>query len=41
MSCLFVDLETLIHLKRAASRPRDLERIAELEALREESGGPE
>ena len=34
--CLFVDLETLIHLKRAAGRPKDLERIAELEALREE-----
>ena len=32
----FVDLDTLIHLKRAAGRPRDLERIAELEALREE-----
>ncbi len=29
----FVDLETLIHLKRAAGRPKDLERIAELEAL--------
>lgn len=32
----FVDLETLIHLKRAAGRPKDLERIAELEALDEE-----
>lgn len=32
----FVDLDTLIHLKRAAGRPKDLERIAELEALREE-----
>jgi hypothetical protein len=32
----FVDLETLIHLKRAAGRPRDLERIAELEAISEE-----
>ena len=31
-----VDLETLIHLKRAAGRPKDLERIAELEAIREE-----
>lgn len=29
----FVDLATLIHLKRAAGRPKDLERIAELEAL--------
>ena len=36
-SCRFVDLETLIHLKRAAGRPKDLERIAELEALLEES----
>jgi hypothetical protein len=34
--CRFVDLETLIHLKRAAGRPKDLERIAELEALRGE-----
>ncbi len=33
---LFVDLEALIVLKRAAGRPKDLERIAELEALLEE-----
>lgn len=33
----FVDLETLIRLKRAAGRPRDLERIAELEAILEEA----
>jgi hypothetical protein len=32
----FVDLDTLILLKRAAGRPKDLERIAELEAIREE-----
>jgi hypothetical protein len=32
----FVDLETLIRLKRAAGRPKDLERIAELEAIRGE-----
>lgn len=32
----FVDLEMLLHLKRAAGRPKDLERIAELEALRDE-----
>jgi hypothetical protein len=32
----FVDLQTLIHLKRAAGRPKDLERIAELEAIAEE-----
>ena len=31
-----VDLPTLIKLKRAAGRPKDLESIAELEVLREE-----
>jgi hypothetical protein len=31
--CRFVDLETLIRLKRAAGRPKDFERIAELEVL--------
>jgi predicted nucleotidyltransferase len=31
-----VDLETLIRLKKAAGRPKDLEAIAELEAIREE-----
>jgi len=36
LECRIVNLETLIHLKRAAGRPRDLERIAELEALRQE-----
>lgn len=36
MPCRCVDLDTLIHLKRAAGRPKDLEPIAELEALREE-----
>jgi hypothetical protein len=36
IECRFVDLDTLIHLKRAAGRPKDLERIAELEALAEE-----
>lgn len=34
-----LDLEWLIMTKRAAGRPRDLEAIAELEALREERGG--
>lgn len=34
--CRCLDLETLIHVKRAAGRPRDLESIAELETLREE-----
>jgi hypothetical protein len=32
-----VDLPTLLKLKRAAGRPKDLEAIAELEALREET----
>jgi hypothetical protein len=36
LDLLFVDLETLIHLKRAAGRPKDLERVAELEAIAEE-----
>jgi hypothetical protein len=35
-SCLCLDLDWLIRVKRAAGRPRDLEVIAELEALREE-----
>jgi hypothetical protein len=35
-----VTLPWLIHLKRAAGRPRDLEVIAELEALREEIATP-
>jgi hypothetical protein len=33
LDCRFVNLDALIHLKRAAGRPKDLERIAELEAL--------
>ena len=33
---LFIDLEALIISKRAAGRPKDLETIAELEAIREE-----
>ena len=35
---LLLDLPWLIHVKRAAGRPKDLEVIAELEALMEESG---
>jgi predicted nucleotidyltransferase len=34
--CLCLDLENLIRVKRAVGRPKDLEVIAELEALREE-----
>jgi hypothetical protein len=33
-----VDLDALIRLKRAAGRPKDLEVLAELEALTEEHG---
>src|SRR5205085_8120132 len=33
---LFLDLDTLILAKRAAGRAKDLETIAELEAIREE-----
>jgi hypothetical protein len=36
LQCRFVDLPTLVTLKRAAGRPKDLERIAELEALEQE-----
>jgi hypothetical protein len=36
VECLCVDLPTLIRLKRAAGRTRDLEAVAELEALQEE-----
>jgi predicted nucleotidyltransferase len=35
--CRCLDLETLIRVKRAAGRPRDLEAIAELEVLRDEA----
>lgn len=36
--CLIVTLRKLIALKRAAGRPRDLDAIAELEAIVEEGG---
>ena len=36
VDCLCVTLDTLIRLKRAAGRRKDLEAIAELEAIREE-----
>ena len=38
MECRCLDLDTLIQVKRAAGRPKDLEVIAELEAIREEHG---
>ncbi len=36
LECRCLGLEQLIRVKRAAGRPRDLEAVAELEALREE-----
>jgi len=36
VDCLCVTLDALIHLERAAGRRKDLEAIAELEAIREE-----
>ena len=33
--CQVLDLDTLIHTKKMAGRPKDLEAIAELEALRD------
>jgi predicted nucleotidyltransferase len=38
VSCLCLDLAKLIEVKRAAGRPKDLDAIAELEALLEERG---
>ena len=35
--CLVVGLDALIDAKRAAGRPKDMEALAELEALRDES----
>ncbi len=39
VECLCLGLDRLIHVKRAAGRPKDFEAIAELEALREEREG--
>jgi predicted nucleotidyltransferase len=39
--CKVVSLEKLIQLKRAAGRPKDLDAIAELQALLEEKSKPE
>jgi predicted nucleotidyltransferase len=36
VNCRFINLEMLIQLKKTAGRPRDLEAIAELEAILEE-----
>jgi predicted nucleotidyltransferase len=37
IKCRCLDLEHLIHVKRAAGRPKDFEAIAELEALAQET----
>ncbi len=39
LKCRCLSLEALISAKRAAGRPRDLEAVAELEAIREEKAG--
>jgi predicted nucleotidyltransferase len=39
VECLCLGLERLIHVKRAVGRPKDLEVLAELEAILEEQGG--
>ncbi len=36
VDCLCLNLDKLLHVKRAAGRPKDLEVVAELEALRNE-----
>jgi predicted nucleotidyltransferase len=41
ISCRCLNLNRLIAVKRAAGRPRDLEAVAELEAIQEESGANE
>jgi len=38
--CRVLDLETLIHTKKSAGRPKDLENLAELESLRRGKAGP-
>ncbi len=40
ITCRCITLDRLIEVKRAAGRVRDLEAIAELEALREERNRP-
>jgi predicted nucleotidyltransferase len=41
VTCHCLGLDRLIHVKRAAGRVKDLEAIAELESLREETGATE
>lgn len=40
VECLCLGLDALIRVKRAAGRPKDLEAVAELEAIREERAKP-
>jgi hypothetical protein len=40
LSCQVLALDSLIRVKRAAGRPKDLEAVAELEAIREERARP-
>lgn len=40
VDCRCLNLDRLIEVKRAAGRPKDLEAIAELEAIREERCPP-
>jgi hypothetical protein len=40
VTCLCLDLPTLIEVKRAAGRPRDLQAVAELQALLQEKEKP-
>jgi hypothetical protein len=39
VQCRCLGLDELIEVKRAAGRPRDLQAVAELESLREETRG--
>ena len=41
VECRCLDLDRLIEVKRAAGRPKDLDALAELEAIREERQGPD
>ena len=40
VECRCLNLDRLIEVKRAAGRPKDLEALAELEAIREERSRP-
>jgi hypothetical protein len=41
LACQVLELDALIRVKRAAGRPKDLEAVAELEAIREERARPD